>query len=56
MPWSKGLGLGLYISRAIVDAHGGQISVDSREGVTTFKVELPGPRTPPGCSEPQAMA
>jgi PAS domain S-box-containing protein len=53
---SKGLGLGLYISRAIVDAHGGQISVDSRAGVTTFKVELPGARRPPGCADPQAMA
>jgi signal transduction histidine kinase len=37
-----GTGLGLYISKAIVDAHGGQIAVRSVEGKgTTFVVELP---------------
>jgi signal transduction histidine kinase len=37
-----GSGLGLYISKAIVDAHGGQIAVRSVEGKgTTFVVELP---------------
>jgi signal transduction histidine kinase len=37
-----GTGLGLYISKAIVDAHGGQIAVRSVEGRgTTFVVELP---------------
>ncbi len=37
-----GLGLGLYISRLIVEAHGGHISArsDAREG-TTFSVEMP---------------
>jgi signal transduction histidine kinase len=37
-----GLGLGLYIARQIVAAHGGAIRVDSRpdEGAT-FTVELP---------------
>jgi signal transduction histidine kinase len=38
----QGTGLGLYISKAIVDAHGGRIGVQSAEGEgTTFIVELP---------------
>jgi PAS domain S-box-containing protein len=37
-----GLGLGLYIVRRIVEAHGGTIRVDSRPGEgATFEVELP---------------
>jgi signal transduction histidine kinase len=39
---SKGAGLGLAIARDVVEAHGGRISVDSKEKVgTTFRVELP---------------
>jgi signal transduction histidine kinase len=39
---ASGLGLGLYIARAIADAHGGKIEVDSsREQGTTFRVTLP---------------
>ncbi|HVS30982.1 MAG TPA: ATP-binding protein [Thermoanaerobaculia bacterium] len=39
-----GLGLGLYIARAIVDAHGGAIVVDSDEGKgSSFIVTLPLP-------------
>jgi signal transduction histidine kinase len=37
-----GTGLGLYIASAIVDAHGGEIDVQSEPGAgTTFVVELP---------------
>jgi signal transduction histidine kinase len=41
-----GLGLGLYIARQIVEAHGGEIAVESVAGEgATFRVELP--RAPP---------
>jgi len=32
---SAGLGLGLYITKAIIDAHGGDIAIDSRSGEGT---------------------
>ena len=39
---SEGLGLGLYIARLIVEAHGGRIWVESAEGQgSTFSVALP---------------
>ncbi|MBS1152255.1 MAG: hypothetical protein H6Q89_3953, partial [Myxococcaceae bacterium] len=42
----SGLGLGLYIVREIIAAHGGEIEVHSSNGAgTTFRVRLP--RTPP---------
>jgi signal transduction histidine kinase len=40
----QGTGLGLYISRAIVDAHGGRIGVESEPGKgTCFVIDLPIP-------------
>ncbi len=44
VPWRAygGLGLGLYITRQIVAAHGGEISADGRPGEgATFTIELP---------------
>jgi signal transduction histidine kinase len=40
-PTRTSLGLGLYVVRAIVEAHGGRTSVTSQDGVTTFVVRLP---------------
>ncbi|WP_437917136.1 AAA family ATPase [Sorangium sp. So ce302] len=50
-----GLGLGLYISRSIAEAHGGSIRVESALGAgATFVVELP--RAGPPCgAEPRAL-
>ena len=39
---AKGTGLGLWVSQGIVQQHGGQIQVTSRQGLgTTFSVALP---------------
>jgi two-component system OmpR family sensor kinase len=38
---SGSTGLGLAIVKAVVDAHGGTVTVTSRKGNTTFRVELP---------------
>ncbi|WP_437719082.1 AAA family ATPase [Sorangium sp. So ce448] len=46
-----GLGLGLYISRRIAEAHGGSIRVESALGAgATFVVELPRTGPPPGAA------
>lgn len=40
---SRGTGLGLAIVKNIIDGHGGQVEVESQEGVgTTFRLILPG--------------
>jgi two-component system OmpR family sensor kinase len=39
---SGSTGLGLAIVRAVVDAHGGEVTVTSEPGNTVFRVELPG--------------
>ncbi|HEX5134393.1 MAG TPA: PAS domain S-box protein, partial [Thermoanaerobaculia bacterium] len=44
---SRGLGLGLYITREIVRSHGGSIDVQSGAGETVFTVRLPVVDTPP---------
>jgi signal transduction histidine kinase len=47
-----GLGIGLWLTRAIVEAHGGTIGVESRPGEgATFVVELP-KRAPDGRDDP----
>jgi signal transduction histidine kinase len=44
---SGNLGLGLYIARQIVVAHGGTLEVRSTEGLTTFTMRLPRTIPPP---------
>lgn len=42
----RGLGLGLYIVREVVRAHGGQMSAESAGDDTTFRIRLPGNAAP----------
>lgn len=37
----SGLGLGLYISKGLVEAHGGRLWAESAPGLTTFRFTLP---------------
>jgi PAS domain S-box-containing protein len=51
----QGTGIGLSIVKAIVDAHGGSIAVESREGQgTTFRVAFP-LRLPPVAPRPKRV-
>lgn len=52
----EGVGLGLYIVRALVEIHGGVVEVDSvvNEG-TTFTVRLPRAAKPPVVPEPASV-
>lgn len=45
----EGTGLGLAITRSIINAHGGVIAAISKDGVTTFEIQLPhAPSNNPG--------
>jgi PAS domain S-box-containing protein len=52
-----GFGLGLWIVRQLVEAHGGTIGVTSVPGATTFTVELPtlGPQPPAAVEQAGAL-
>lgn len=55
-----GLGLGLYITRGLVEAHGGTISAESEPGrLTTFRITLPqeglGASSNRALEQPQAL-
>jgi PAS domain S-box-containing protein len=53
---SDGLGLGLFIAKAIARAHGGGLEVDSADGETTFRLVLPRHVPGPGAAAVQEVA
>jgi len=43
---AQGMGLGLFLSKRLVEAHGGVLTLNSRPGVgTTLRIQLPVPPT-----------
>jgi two-component system phosphate regulon sensor histidine kinase PhoR len=54
-PGQGGTGLGLAIVRALAEAHGGRVGVESEEGKgSRFTITLPrGPADPVGATEAQ---
>ena len=53
----RGIGLGLYIAKAIVTAHGGDIQVATQAGKgTVFRVRLPAPTASTAPGSPRAAA
>ena len=44
----KGMGIGLAVSRSIVEAHGGRLAVETGNGGTTFRFALPAEVLPDG--------
>jgi signal transduction histidine kinase len=45
----QGTGVGLdIVRRIVVERHGGKISIDSRPGETTFRIEVPVHRSEQG--------